>query len=206
MAERSPDQETVFMVLAFEPHWDTASWPWKWGTWMKSSWESVPPSYVKLCSWKQPTDIKMREQPLSSSLKSTYVLFTGEKLRSVKARRIEMLNNFIFTVEYLFRIHSMPDTVIMVQAFKILRGLKSIFTFYYLTWSSQMSPREGRPKITRSVLRGEKLRDPLGFSDVSERASWITNSQAYELLFLQLGWTVTPHGPYFQEDDLLRQH
>ena len=54
----------------------------------------------------------------------------------MKAHRIEMLNNFIFTVEYLFRIHSIPGTVIMVQTFIIQYSLKSTLTLYYHMGSS----------------------------------------------------------------------
>lgn len=60
-----------------------------------------------------------------SQTRSTF-LFIGEKLHSVKAHSIEMLNNFVFTLKYLFRMHNMPDTTI--QTSLILQGLKSTST------------------------------------------------------------------------------
>lgn len=67
-----------------------------------------------------------------------------------------MLHNVILTVEYLFRIHNMPGTVIMVQTFIILCGLKSTFTLYCLMWSSQTPLMEGRTEITMPIWQVEK--------------------------------------------------
>lgn len=46
----------------------------------------------------------------------------AEKLYSVKAHRIEMPSNCIFTVGCLFGIYNMPDTVIMSPTFIIPGG------------------------------------------------------------------------------------
>lgn len=81
-----------------------------------------------------------------SLLLNLSTFYLEEKLYSTRAPRIEMPNNCIFTVGCLFRIHNMPGTVIMIQTFMILGGLKSASVLYDLAGSSPMPLMEAGPR------------------------------------------------------------